>query len=118
MLPRPPRSTRPDTLFPYTTLFLSTDHKYTVLTSWSDHILLIRCPAGSIDAGRSKDRGRWRMAAIGCRRAKLLGSAVSVSVSVFGFASLCVPQVAWAQAAETAQELGRASCRARVCQYV
>src|SRR3546814_15017992 len=58
------------------------------------HILLIRCPAGSIDAGRSKDRGRWRMAAIGCRRAKLLGSAVSVSVSVFGFASLCVPQVA------------------------
>src|SRR3546814_691522 len=59
-----------------------TDHKYTVLTSWSDHILLIRCPAGSIDAGRSKDRGRWRMAAIGCRRAKLLGSAVSVSVSV------------------------------------
>src|SRR3546814_9268549 len=43
------------------------------------------------------------MAAIGCRRAKLLGSAVSVSVSVFGFASLCVPQVAWAQAAETAQ---------------
>src|SRR3546814_15691563 len=43
------------------------------------------------------------MAAIGCRRAKLLGLAVSVSVSVFGFASLCVPQVAWAQADETDQ---------------
>src|SRR3546814_14655366 len=42
------------------------------------------------------------MAVFVCWGATLLGSVVSVLVSFFGFGSLCVPQVAWAQAAETA----------------
>src|SRR3546814_1531944 len=35
MIRRPPRSTRTDTLFPYTTLFRSFSHGYTASTMWT-----------------------------------------------------------------------------------
>src|SRR3546814_3036450 len=35
MIRRPPRSTRTDTLFPYTTLFRSFSHGYTASTMWA-----------------------------------------------------------------------------------
>src|SRR3546814_4072507 len=45
MIRRPPRSTRTDTLFPYTTLFRSTDY----------HHFAARCGAGGPNRSRSSD---------------------------------------------------------------
>src|SRR3546814_10940149 len=40
MIRRPPRSTRTDTLFPYTTLFRSWRHRRDILSEWLDVLVL------------------------------------------------------------------------------
>src|SRR3546814_13488451 len=74
MIRRPPRSTRTDTLFPYTTLFRSCDH-----------------PEGVVGLAHG------------------LGTDDGISDG-------CV--IPAAQVSGDAREIGRASCRERVCQYV
>src|SRR3546814_14166037 len=87
MIRRPPRSTRTDTLFPYTTL--------------------VRSPLGRPLEGRAQRR--W------------LAPAVAAGVAVVAAGGY----FAWQQSASPPEtpvaatpEIGRASCRERVCQYV
>src|SRR3546814_3689658 len=69
MIRRPPRSTRTDTLFPYTTLFRSKNDDWTVATRKEDHPHRVAVPsmwpnASITDAGVSGLRAsalrRWR----------------------------------------------------------
>src|SRR3546814_16308706 len=108
MIRRPPRSTRTDTLFPYTTLFRSEWHPgagtsviscrsaggaqvgcpgppIRIATRKTNHVTLRKLPGRLSDDGR---HGRWLHPGAGHR-----------------------PQPAHTQ-------IGRASCRERVCQYV
>src|SRR3546814_16534877 len=80
MIRRPPRSTRTDTLFPYTTLFRSVHRREEAL--------------GVVPEDRGGDRS--------CRR-EIIFQARIVIVRRERF------QI---------REIGRASCRERVCQYV
>src|SRR3546814_11900322 len=56
MIRRPPRSTRTDTLFPYTTLFRSGDNAYAV---WQladeDYVGRFRIDAGAVDGTQETD---------------------------------------------------------------
>src|SRR3546814_11397728 len=100
MIRRPPRSTRTDTLFPYTTLFRSG-------ASWRPSGC--HCPVADCDRSRSAlvdggDGGDVRSCPqpyFLARRARLDAGGLSPLLSL-----------------ETAFQIGRASCRERVCQYV
>src|SRR3546814_19810939 len=100
MIRRPPRSTRTDTLFPYTTLFRS-----------------LGAPAGAdgagdgdfylddrVDAGVDDPPGRDRLAAPSQGDHAMTPREIS-SRDWFGKLSAALVQI------------GRASCRERVCQY-
>src|SRR3546814_11231033 len=104
MIRRPPRSTRTDTLFPYTTLFRSGVIVAPLL------IWLVREPArGAMDAHKPADEALpfAQSLAMFVRRPSLrmvmIGSGLAAFVS-YGLLN-------WIQ-------IGRASCRERVCQYV
>src|SRR3546814_14420795 len=101
MIRRPPRSTRTDTLFPYTTLFRSTDG-----------------PRGQamVDWLAADGDGRQRvfeayiavfMTKTLARRAKLLPKKLAEKD----------PALAAAMAAEADRQIGRAACRERVWPY-
>src|SRR3546814_11519056 len=92
MIRRPPRSTRTDTLFPYTTLFRSKENRGR--KGWNI-IALRRAPPASFFRDRihgTAARGQDRCRCIGGARGAGFGRR-------------------WGQ-------IGRASCRERVCQYV
>src|SRR3546814_12912736 len=60
MIRRPPRSTRTDTLFPYTTLFRS-QHRRDHRTCWrleAEHLQRIRQQGGPVHRSRVGERGR------------------------------------------------------------
>src|SRR3546814_12112433 len=114
MLRRPPRSTRPDTPFPYTTLFLSfTNHSIT----WSDEVarhLMIWLTF--IGAGLTLRHGGLVaidnvQTAMSPRNARLMR--IVVAVIMFAFFATMI----WA-GKTSVEQIGRASCRERVCQYV
>src|SRR3546814_16712089 len=102
MLRRPPRSTRTDTLFPYTTLFRSIAcdfHREVGIT----RVFHLDQGAGRGNRERKQDderRDRPRNfhldALMEVRRLRMLGTAM----------------------VDDRVEIGRASCRERVCQYV
>src|SRR3546814_16912163 len=123
MIRRPPRSTRTDTLFPYTTLFRSADAK--------------------IGAGRRDQRlGMWDDFGFGARRR--IGREAFAQALALGDVEHCEPfqegngagivarlhraPRSFARLARfcgillailpAAAQIGRASCRERVCQYV
>src|SRR3546814_12299385 len=105
MILRPPRSTRTDTLFPYTTLFRS-------------QVGLVEAAVegqGDADLGADGERLDQRLGALEAA-AEAQPQVVVVVVGQFGAAGV------GAQRAEVAgvlgEEIGRASCRERVCQYV
>src|SRR3546814_13708527 len=117
MIRRPPRSTRTDTLFPYTTLFRSAgiardrilvdpgygfakgvDHNLEV-TSWLALLHGLGCPV-LFGASRKASIGKLSKGEPADHR--LPGSLA----------------LALAAAGRGAQEIGRASCRDRGCQYV
>src|SRR3546814_17693535 len=104
MIRRPPRSTRTDTLFPYTTLFRSVFAR-----NLKD--LLLAAPAGA-RATMGLDPGirTGVKVAVVDRTGKLVDTA-----TVYPFQPR--NDVRGAQA-EIARQIGRASCRERVCQYV
>src|SRR3546814_14213877 len=116
MIRRPPRSTRTDTLFPYTTLFRSALGRNTARVG-ADHRPGPGDVAADILFGHQKingvdpavvlddevdDRVLWAGAAHpGDLRQRLAGKRLQLVVLEAG-----------------QQEIGRASCRERVCQYV
>src|SRR3546814_19100256 len=105
MIRRPPRSTRTDTLFPYTTLFRSLlvqDWGLTDALAWND-------PAWSISAEFAAYLLFPLLArAIDWRRVPTpaLIAAIAAFLTILGGVMA------------RADEIGSASCRERVCQYV
>src|SRR3546814_18422143 len=105
MIRRPPRSTRTDTLFPYTTLFRSP-------AFWR-----LNHPEGKHRVGNlleSRDIGALHIIDIAARLFAM-GQAARVDARHDVLQHLL--QLALAPASQRA-EIGRASCRERVCQYV
>src|SRR3546814_12397058 len=121
MLRRPPRSTRTDTLFPYTTLFRSARDTFALPDAGAIGLVGIH--------RRQHDRNRYARADAVARIAaqivarivgaeqrgqpaelalKLGASAVALAALQF-LAGTDIPCIA---------AIGRASCRERVCQYV
>src|SRR3546814_15804337 len=91
MIRRPPRSTRTDTLFPYTTLFRS-------LGTANDLARTLELPIDPAAAARVVVAGRTRRLDLG---------------DVNGYPFFNVASVGF-----SAAQIGRASCRERVCQSV
>src|SRR3546814_12745548 len=120
MIRRPPRSTRTDTLFPYTTLFRSVPQRLAKaldaerLRNDRDGILRGE-PAESYDLWAVHPGGRTILDAVE-RGLGLEADALGRSRSVlrdFGNMSSATLMFVLAR-----MEIGRASCRERVCQYV
>src|SRR3546814_15324323 len=120
MIRRPPRSTRTDTLFPYTTLFRSVD-----LDSESPHIL-VNAPTnkGKSTVGRSlgvQSLSQGDLVVVLDRKmhshqwARDLAPVVHYADTTpsIGFALVNL-----GQELQRRNQIGRASCRERVCQYV
>src|SRR3546814_18783576 len=119
MIRRPPRSTRPDTLFPYTTLFRSswpvTEH-YKSARSYASPEEREACTNELIEKGRldgrvtrfRKDDGTEFWGAVSSRLANIGGRTYSIGTVVD----------LTEQMAKEAEQIGRASGRDRVGQYV
>src|SRR3546814_15041838 len=114
MIRRPPRSTRTDTLFPYTTLFLS-DFGLLRVAGDVDR----RVEPGLARIGRNIERRVGRHFA-----GKADDPAIQLELAPGEFV-IAADQVRAAgdrrivgRAADLEVEIGRASCRERVCQYV
>src|SRR3546814_15737693 len=105
MIRRPPRSTRTDTLFPYTTLFRSN----------SSFVHQLSDP--DVSAEQLAVDPRSVVSAAAPRIATGLGLFDPVRRNSRGY-DLGEPGVPEALVAAIGAEIGRASCRERVCQYV
>src|SRR3546814_16483661 len=97
---RPPRSTRTDTLFPYTTLFRAPFFR----EAWRSCIASAG-PAGMAQRGQGDTRRA---------RSEGLKNAPCALSRLAGFPCNDVAH----KDEDDAGEIGRASCRERVCQYV
>src|SRR3546814_16305490 len=105
MIRRPPRSTRTDTLFPYTTLFRS----IAVLGGLALFLRFTR--AGLLVRAVNQDRAT----------ASAMGvSARLIDAFIFGLGAgvAGIGGVVLAMLGPVTPKIGRASCRERVCQYV
>src|SRR3546814_19301565 len=108
MIPRPPRSTRSDTLFPYTTLFRSIAEK---LKAGSEGGYVLTALPEKFKASwlfDELDRSRSFGAAIHKFGALIGGTINWIEQNIFG------GKAPWS----IRDQIGRASCRERVCQYV
>src|SRR3546814_13353528 len=104
MLLLPPRSTRPDTLFPYTPLFRSAGH------AASGPVTLVGWSLGGVFV---REMARHQPQCV--RRVITLGSPINRDPD----ANNMLPLVRLANGGKRPKtEIGRASCRERVCQYV
>src|SRR3546814_12431819 len=121
MIRRPPRSTRTDTLFPYTTLFRSigrdtgsavviSHHKCTMPENFG------RSPEtlARIDRGASEQTVDFDVYPYAASSTALLPDRLRDDMPVQISSSEPFPELAGSMLAE----IGRASCRERVCQYV
>src|SRR3546814_16215479 len=128
---RPPRSTRTDTLFPYTTLFLS------FFIEPFGHVRSIqriaRCPeqrAGFVEGqahdgavaaldGADEARGAALDRIAACLALPFLRREIGVDLgAIQAFEGHDIGREAVARPALRVDQIGRASCRERVCQYV
>src|SRR3546814_19521033 len=103
MIRRPPRSTRTDTLFPYTTLFRSQ------VSSGPAAVIFDAARGRGIHARPGLALAEDRQTDIGAKfqcHVRQNGDVPAVGLAVLRIVDIPVPQ------------LGRASCRERVCQYV
>src|SRR3546814_14296582 len=111
---RPPRSTRTDTLFPYTTLFRS------------DRVGIVERGGGDIDfAGlmtHMDGERRAAVAAIAALAERRRGETPELALATFNVKMMqrdrSEHHASRARYLLTDPEIGRASCRERVCQYV
>src|SRR3546814_14984232 len=97
MIRRPPRSTRTDTLFPYTTLFRSV-HDRLLLVSDGVHGALDDRQIASLLAARGNAETDARRITTAALAAGSQDNASAVLIDIL-------------------DQIGRASCRERVCQY-
>src|SRR3546814_11532646 len=116
MIRRPPRSTRTDTLLPYTTLFRSELIQALVNVLWNDltrhqkrsqPFRLTRLPSEPTAANLGH-YGRVRLDELGGFIEGLFN----------GEEAIDLPQRAHIAIGQLCEQIGRASCRDRVCQYV
>src|SRR3546814_18237611 len=109
MILRPPRSTRTDTLFPYTTLFRS--------VSGGRDINEVEVAVGAVEPGRTLAPAAGTESAITIE--ENLPTAAGKLNPDYTFINFIEGKSnSHARAAAEHVEIGRASCRARVCQYV
>src|SRR3546814_11449076 len=106
MIRRPPRSTRTDTLFPYTTLFRSGLDKLELLDI--DHNNTGPWIRNTLKADKAEDRDQALSAIYRVMRP---GEPPTRETAEALFGGLFFD-------AERYDQIGRASCRERVCQYV
>src|SRR3546814_14618141 len=131
MIRRPPRSTRTDTLFPYTTLFRSNNYNIGPLTRSENHYTGDTY-AGRIDGDFKIDNSFLTAFKAGFRYQKLSTSFVPIrfyqgpetTTSAAAFAGLfeSMPFKDYFDGTSRLEhdyltEIGRASCRERVWQY-
>src|SRR3546814_17584864 len=102
MIRRPPRSTRTDTLFPYTTLFRSRSCRFRRCGERGDDARGIANP--SENAALGGDHSQRNLVEFGEIGTRAVRQHEAVDAPVLGFAHR--------------GKIGRASCRERVCQYV
>src|SRR3546814_14144667 len=118
MIRRPPRSTRTDTLFPYTTLFRSV-LVFDVRRRERD----ARGIGGECNKMRTARLERFVMIIESAKyetQAIVKGSSKYLELIGYIFSGLCGIGYEGGKkaAAEYYRQIGRASCRERVCQYV
>src|SRR3546814_15804653 len=105
MIRRPPRSTRTDTLFPYTTLFRSQYGKINIRCNVvSPGLILTQTARDNAAPGQFDTYESHSLT-------PFLGDPMDIASAVVFLASDNARFY-------TGQEIGRASCRERVCQYV
>src|SRR3546814_14973585 len=117
MIRRPPRSTRTDTLFPYTTLFRSRAEREEALSLARIELENLAAMLRSADEERvalerSLEPRRGRIMEL-----QLQEQAARLAVEQFA-EQLTEHQVDRQKLRELLEQIGRASCRERVCQYV
>src|SRR3546814_14399616 len=104
MIRRPPRSTRTDTLFPYTTLFRS------------------RFAADAVLGGNRARRARGAVATEAHLRLRRIADAEiardELAAVIVQHRPRAAVRAAGGRRFLPAHQIGRASCRERVCQYV
>src|SRR3546814_19593341 len=105
MIRRPPRSTRTDTLFPYTTLFRSRTAQAAAENGVSDFVLISTDKAvrPTNVMGASKRLAEMALQALAATQAGGMGVTGSTRFSMVRFGNV---------------QIGSASWRERVCQYV
>src|SRR3546814_11788358 len=114
MIRRPPRSTRTDTLFPYSTLFRSTPWLIANLGIRYDSCKTTLTPAIAAPAtsaqrfSRTDDLVNWQ--------AGLVFKPTPNTSIYASYATSATPPNSLI--GEGSEKIGRASCRERVCQYV
>src|SRR3546814_12886599 len=108
MIRRPPRSTRTDTLFPYTTLFRSYGFAVTLFVAAAFMSLGFSAWPDKLPAEVLVVKEQWDKA-----KAKSTKSAQGRFVWNLGRSAMAA-MIAF----QLIPEIGRASCRERVCQYV
>src|SRR3546814_17618114 len=108
MIRLPPRSTRTDTLFPYTTLFRSTGLDGGAWQRWKD-----------LHPPREDNRADLQLTGGLCDSSALFGDLATFVESWNGEKVADGDWDGWlAESITYADQIGRASCRGRVCQYV
>src|SRR3546814_16700764 len=117
MLRRPPRSTRTDTLFPYTTLFRSLEYGRCRWSSWAK--------IAGVNAGKALDGFTIPVREIAEHHLKHPRLHVDLRDYVgLIFESAAATLRSYAErkrelgVLDFTDQIGRASCRERVCQYV
>src|SRR3546814_14986792 len=111
MIRRPPRSTRTDTLFPYTTLFRS---RWTARYAWTSSLMEKERDQQQRQQNAEADQRPGRAPPPGLQ---LQQEQTAQTEHQTGDREH-VDETAPARAGVAAFETGRASCRERVCQYV
>src|SRR3546814_13428300 len=116
MVPRPPRSTRTDTLFPYTTLFRSQPVRLPV--DRRRGVGAMPCRLCRTDGAEELGAGMNDTAAPHDHGFNPRLIAGVVAIGVIAFIALWALIALGPQLSSGNDEIGRASCRERGCQYV
>src|SRR3546814_15902544 len=116
MIRRPPRSTRTDTLFPYTTLFRSgaaeVDAAAAVAGEAAEH------PVAAAPVHAAGDRRDHAVVVVAAAVALEVAAQVGPPVHAVGLRRAGPVHRDDVRAPAPGGQIGRASCRERVCQYV
>src|SRR3546814_19691415 len=121
MIRRPPRSTRTDTLFPYTTLFRS---ELAMIAGVSDAVIRGLIKAGALEAAEVSVDTPFRPPDPDFAPPELndaqeaAASELIHAVRARDFQPFLLDGITGSGKTEVYFEIGRASCRERVCKYV